>query len=287
MSDKKGISRRKVIATTSALGSALAGTPAMAAGQSAGGRRDRRHGSRQAASEEAVGEMLESTKVGPQGYEGAAMAQAIADENLDVYIGEYKNAEVPGEKPYAVETLEEYLQREAPPGFEPVFDQSTPGSVDGSALATFDTLYAKEEVGSTTMAGHEITLALGAGLKLQNNWKLGVSVSVSLDVFLQIDDWSVTFSPYSFAMGYERRGKALCIDLKEFKASYLRDVSLEMCPSFSFSPNGDAIDITWGVPTIRLCADPCPGIQCSLCSSFTLATRTDTLHAPEELSELA
>lgn len=264
MSDKEDISRRKLLTTSGALGSSLVAMPAVAAGRRR--TRNRDHGSGNL-SEEEIEKAFATLDAEPKAHSDSVTSQGSSPEmpdDLNIYVGEHKNAEVPGDKPYAAESYEEYFAREAPPGFEPAFDQSSSQNVEAAATL-IDDLYLQKDIGSFTLEGVEFTYGAGAGIKIHTNPSVGVSASLLADIYVRTRDQSFSFALSSFTVGYEARENGFCSDLS-FKHTYLRKVGLEVCLT-GFITNNDGDDDLKLVfsPTIRTCADPCPGFSCSYC----------------------
>lgn len=264
MSDEENISRRKVLATSSVLGGALVGTPAAAAaGQNT---------EEDQLTDEEIREAFATMEAGPQAYDNGVMAQSESlpsdlPEDFEILVGKYKSGEVPGDKPYAAENYEEYFARTAPPGFEPVFQQS--GDVGTSAfLGSFDDLYLQKDIGTFGVAGHDLTIGIGLGVKIQGSYTGGISGTFSVDVFADYRGFSGSVALSSFTLGYGVTKNGLCFPLG-FNQSYLRDIDFEVCVNLEFGDGpGDSIAVEGGF-TVRACADPCPGFSCSYCVPFT------------------
>ncbi|AFK20729.1 hypothetical protein E6P09_19005 (plasmid) [Haloferax mediterranei ATCC 33500] len=262
MSDKKDISRRKLLATSGALGGALVGIPASAA---AAGK-----GDGEQLTEAELEKMFATMEAGPQASgDGLAMQSQVSDlpEDFEILVGEYQTATVPGDKPYAVESYDEYLARTAPPGFEPVFQES--GTVGTAAVGgALEDLYLQEDVGTQKVGGKDLTVGIGLGAKIHGNYSLGVSATLSVDVYLEYGSFSGSIALSSFSLGYGLTENGLCFPFG-FKHSVLRELDFEICGDFSLADGpGDSVEVTAGL-TLRACADPCPGFTCSYCLPFS------------------
>ncbi|SDM82393.1 hypothetical protein SAMN04487949_2710 [Halogranum gelatinilyticum] len=274
MSNNKDISRRKLLATSSALGGALVGMPASAA--AAGGKKKE-----DKLTEEELEKLFVTMEAGPQASNDEVMTQSqVTDlpEDFQILIGEYQTASVPGDKPYAVEGSDEYFARTAPPGFEPVFQQS--GSVGTAAVGgALEDLYLQEDVGTQKVGGKDLTVGIGLGARIHGNYSIGVSATLSVDVYLEYGSFSGSIALSSFSLGYGLTENGLCFPFG-FKHSVLRELDFEICGNFSLADGpGDAVEVTAGL-TLRACADPCPGFTCSYCLPFT-ANVSGTVMPPE------
>lgn len=280
MSDERHISRRKVLATSSVLGGALISTPAVAAA---------RETENDQVTEEDIRKAFATMEAGPSAYNngntGGFMArsqssQSDLPEDFKILAGKYKNGEVPGDKPYAAESYDEYFSRTAPPGFEPVFQQS--GSVGTRSVGgSLDDLYLQKDVGTKKVAGKDLTIGLGLGARLHGNYSVGISATLSVDVYVEYGDFSGSVALSSFSLGYGLTKKGLCFPLG-FKHSLLRDIDFEVCGGVSLGDApGDSVEVS-GNFTLRACADPCPGFRCAYCVPFS-ASYSGNVVPPELL----
>jgi len=267
MSDEDNISRRKVLATSSVLGGALVGSPATAAA--------RQKTEEEQVTEEDIEKAFATMEAGPEAYDDGVMAQSQSQslpsdlpEDFKILVGEYKNGEVPGDKPYAAESYDEYFARNAPPGFEPVFQQS--GGVGTAAVGgSLEDLYLQEDVATKKVGGKDLTIGIGVGAKIHGNYSVGISATLSVDVYAEYGNFSGSVALSSFSLGYGLTENGLCFPFG-FKHSVLRELDFELCGNFSLEDGpGDSVEVTTGV-TLRACADPCPGFTCSYCVPFSV-----------------
>lgn len=201
---------------------------------------------------------MRATMSPPKHQSGVNSRSSVVPDNAKIYVGKYKNAEVPTGKPFAVESYEEYLARDAPPGFGPKYGQHssiTPEAISPRELPSF---YHKEELGSATLFGYTLTTAVGAGVRIKSSG-VGLTAQISLDLYL--NNFSVTLA--GFSVGYGVSGKQACIRDLGIKRSFLR-LEADACLTLSFT--GSRLSIGGSV---TLCADGCPGsISCGICESL-------------------
>lgn len=262
MSDKD-ITRRKALSTTGGIGSALVGIPAAAAAQS-GGDTDKQEAHREELTEEDVREALADIELKPSAgsAQGVDIAASEVPEDAEVYVGKYKNAETPTGKPFAIESYEEYLERDAPPGFEPARGQQV-GTSDIS-----DFFYLQEDIGSVTIEGYTLNVGIGAGVTIEGSFAGDLEATLSLDIYIN----NASFALTSFTVGYGTSGDGICLGPFDLNYSYVPGLEVSLCGSVGFNDvnGGDQLEVSFS-PGIDLCVDPCPVITCSYCKGLSVS----------------
>lgn len=267
MSQKDSATRRKILAAMGGAGSTALGVPAVAADptETSG---DAGDGTAELTEEKLRRELAQSPMaVGPNTGDPEVVptsSQRVRDftstNDVQVYVGQYKNAETPTGKPFAVESFEEYMNREAPPGFETPDGGSTVGTdAVVSTDSGFDTYY-KEDIGSVELAGYELSLGVGVGVKMVTS---GTSVYAELTFDLYINNFSVSLFTQSVGVGVNKDG--LCFDRLSIDYSYVPELSVDGCFEASVTKSGGDYVVGVGV-SIDACADPCSKFwDCELC----------------------
>lgn len=181
-----------------------------------------------------------------------------ADANL--YIGEYKNAQTPLGKPFAIESYEEYLDRDAPPGFPPSQFDGDVATTDGVSTQGLPSFYLKENIGSVSLAGYTFNVGVGVGVQIRNDGA-GVGADLSFDLYIG----GVSFAVLQYSVGYGVYGDKVCVE--NIAANYLSvDLKIDLCPTISFS--GDELSIGG---SLTVCADPCEIFTCSFCEGLSIS----------------
>lgn len=258
MAEEQSKSRRKVLSSTVGVGSLLTGASGIAAGSSgdrtsgrnAVNNNHRRKTVEKEFTEKEIEKALSEAEVSLPGSDGDVSTQSAKfPDDLKVYYGEDKNAEVPTGQPYKIESYEEYLNRDVPTGFNPTY-----GQVRAQGSGT-EFLYHKEEFGTLNIAGHSIDLAAGAGITLNASGLTTAEATISADVY--IGGFSMALS--SFSIGYGVTDEGLCIERFQFKHPYLRKIDVEACVTAGLTEaSGDKFKVPLGFD-VTLCVDPCPG----------------------------
>ncbi|ELZ96081.1 hypothetical protein C440_05807 [Haloferax mucosum ATCC BAA-1512] len=269
MSDNNQLTRREVLLSTIGAGSATLGASGVATAASGDETRRQRGKSKKLTAED-VKEALSHAEVHPVGSNADVTARsAKLPDDLKVYYGEDKNAEVPSGKPYALESYEEFRQREVPVGF-------TSKDVRAAGLDS-DTFYFKRDVGSVGIKeiGTELTFAFGTGVRFKASGLTEVSALLSVDVFIEIDGAGEVSIPISqFGVGYEVKDKGLCMDDLKFSHSVLRKLDIGVCVTAGLQ---DLSDGRYKIPIgfkASACADPCGGSwSCGYCQKVGVETK--------------
>lgn len=280
ISGKKDIPRRKILRATGSVGTAVIGVSGVAAGQS-----NSNNGKKKGLTKEKVERALSNTEVpvtDPRSKSGVEIESSGVPDDVKIYIGKNQNAKPPHGRPFAIESYEEYLQREAPPGFEKPNPQISPLSLDSAAsgptlLGTSDEVniqpadfgtdffYLKEDVGSVTLEGYTFNVGIGAGVKIEGTSALDLEATLSVDLYID----GVSFSLTSFTVGYGVTDKGLCLGPFNVNYSVLRGLDVELCGKAGLTEvSGDQLEVTFG-PTLSLCVDPCPGFTCAYCKEIS------------------
>lgn len=265
MSDRNKMNRRRLLAATAATSSALVGLPA-ASGQEA----NRRSGAlpeekpTKAEIEQALSEMEvrvdEEASGSPAGPTSVLNSSSTdTTNNPKIYVGKYKNAETPTGETYAIESREEYYNRNASPGFESP-QIGTDSTVSTQSLNLPDT-YATKDALDFTVLGEGVDIDVGLGVKLTSSVN-GFAASLTLDIHL---NWvTLTVFSQSIGVGVDRNG--LCF--KPIKAGWsaLPNFTVRPCVNFSLSRSNGNFDFKVG-GSIKACAHPCGPLSCPICHS--------------------
>ncbi|OAQ54765.1 hypothetical protein HTG_04155 [Natrinema mahii] len=258
MSKEPDIERRKVLMSTGTLGSAVMAMSTGAAAESED------ESDQDELTEAEVKRALAEMEVRPTTTptNGSSVRPATADspsgdvmDDAEIYVGKHKNAETPAGKPYEIESYDEYLDREAPPGFPATYYQGSSLTTDTiSTAASVPSFYLKENIGSVSLAGYTFNVGVGVGVKISTT---GVGGSAELSLDLYIGGVSIAIS--NFSVGYGVSGKQFC--LSNIKASYsVLDLDVDVCGTASYSGSDFSIG-----GSVSICADPCKVISCEAC----------------------
>lgn len=301
MSREDDISRRKVLSTTGATGSALIGIPAAAAGSPEDDANSTKIDESDVTREE-VKEALDDMEVlpVPGSVESGSEVSSQSDDNsqhpgrgrgpdsgrgrqgggrgpkreseedtqpsdvpddVEIYVGKYKNAEPPAGEPFAVESYEEYLERDAPPGFENYAEESVEAM--GSAM---DFFYLKEDIGTVSIQGYTFDVGFGVGVRIYGTSALNLEATLSLDLYVG----GASFSLSSFKVGYGVTDRGLCVGPINIDYGQIPGLKVEVCGEAAFTDVGsDELEVRFG-PALDPCVDPCPVFTCAYCKTFSL-----------------
>jgi|GEM_PF-2143878 len=170
-------------------------------------------------------------------------------EDAKVYVGKYRNAQVPGEKAYEIQSYDEWRRQERPTGF------------DVPQTELLDQLYFQEDLGTVSVAGYSVTVGVGAGLKISTASDSFLSATLSLELYVN----GVSFTLYDRSVGYGDDG--LCVDVP-INYGPIPGLSVEGCLAFSVSEQSGDICLDASVD-LSLCADPCPVFSCEACTGVS------------------
>lgn len=257
---------------------------------------DSNNGKQKGLTEDKVEKGLSETEVptsDPSSKPGADIESSEKPDDIKIYIGKNNNGKTPNGKPFAVESYEEYLERDAPPGFEqainPVSDMAAestnfgPSQLpnnDGTNVqptsAGTDMLYVQEDIGSITLEGHTFNVGIGLGIQIEGTTAASIEATLSVDLYID----GASFSLTSFTVGYEVTDDGLCLGPFDVKYSVLRGLEVELCGSAGLTEvNGDQLEVTFG-PSLSICADPCDGFAtCAYCKEVS-ASFSETFDNP-------
>lgn len=168
----------------------------------------------------------------------------------DIYVGKYKNADVPGRSAYEVQSYEEWLRQEAPTGFERRFSTNIS-----------DLLYVQQDIGSVTIEGYTFNLGVGVGLTVSAAGGTSLSGTLSLDIYVNGASFAIT----SFSVGYGRDG--LCVGAP-IKYGPLPGLEVDVCIDFAITTGNGDICLEASL-SVSPCIDPCPVISCAYCKSLS------------------
>lgn len=168
----------------------------------------------------------------------------------DVYVGKYKNAEVPGESAYKVQSYDEWLRQDAPTGFERRVDADIS-----------DLLYLQEDIGTVSIEGYTFELGVGVGLTVSAAGGTSLTGTLSVDIYVNGASFSIT----SFSVGYGRDG--LCVGAP-IKYGPLPGLEVDVCIDFAITTGDGEICLDASL-SISPCIDPCPVISCAYCKSLS------------------
>ncbi|WP_408958335.1 hypothetical protein [Natrinema sp. 74] len=211
---------------------------------------------------------------------GRSAQQASVLDDVKIYVGKYRNSEPPAGKPFAIESYEEYLERDAPPGFDPYHgryaSQQASAEITNSgteAMATsasgaMDFFYLKEDIGAVSLAGYEFSVGVGLGVRIHGTTAASLEAELSVDVYIG----GASFSLSSFTVGYGISDRGFCIGPVKIDYGQIPGLTVEICGEAGFtSVGGDELEVRFG-PTLDVCVDPCPVITCSYCQSQSVST---------------
>lgn len=255
MSDKNDINRRKVLTTAAGASVALVGGPAAAAAKNADGTAEITEEELEAALEAATTQVrTESSSVEGLRPSMTGASALSPTDGPDVFVGKKKNAELPGVKPFAVESEAEFLQRDVP------LHVANASEVQEVMIPDF---YRTETIGSFSLAGYDIELKVGAGLKFEFNAS-EIGVSLSVDIFIDIAGvGSFTVTPSGFTFGISKRGgsEGYCIDFS-INPSNLPKMEFEICGNVKIITDGDTFKAKFSASVGDVCADVYLGELC-------------------------
>lgn len=219
---------------------------------------------------EALAEMgVRPTTKPSQGVTGLSSQDVRPDSDAEIYVGKHKNAETPTGKPFAVESYQEYLDREAPPGFTVDDLRNTPATTDPEADSQITTMglpsfYLKEDFGSVCFGGKCVDVGAGVGIQLKSTG-INAYARLAFDIYVG----GASFAISSFSVGYGVSGKGVCLSNIGIKYSVLK-LDLDVCLDLAFT--GSRVSVGG---SLKLCADPCPVIRCEVCKGLRLSLGTN------------
>lgn len=255
MSDKKDINRRKVLTRAAGVSAAMIGGSAVASAKTheAGGKLTEEE--LEAALDAATTRVrTSSSSVGGLRPAATGTTALSATDGPDVFLGAEKNAEIPGGDPFAIETKEEFLQRDVP--------LHVANAAEPRAMMIPD-FYLKETLGEFSIAGYEIEVAVGVGVKVTVS--VGeISVSLSVDIFLDIagvGKFTVTPAGMSFGFSDEGGSAGWCLDAG-INPSNLPGLDIELCGNVQLQTDGDTYSVEISAGLGEVCADVYVGEVC-------------------------
>lgn len=261
MVDRDNITRRKALTATGGIGGAVMGIPSVAAGESENTNKRTKKEITEEEVERALAEsefVVTTKEDGKTEHERPLTIQSSEiDDETEIYVGKHKNAEVPTGKPFAIESFEEYLERDAPPGFESTDEDSD--SMTTASLPEIPNFYFQEELGSISLAGHSVDFGLGIGGQIGTNF---TSATAEFVFDLYAGPVSVTLFKQSIGLGVNKDG--ICFNKLSLDYGQIPGFTVKGCLDASFKrTNGDYV--IGGGASIDACADPCKIISCEVC----------------------
>lgn len=178
--------------------------------------------------------------------------------DTDMLVGRYKSASVPGEDAFRTETYREWLQQDAPPGFE-----NEIGADWGNDL------YVQHDLGTLNVGGYSITVGFGFGLKV-DAVRPGLSATASVDMFLN----GGTVTILSAGVSYGSSG--VCVSVPIPYLSKLVDG--EACLDYSIDYDGSQLCLDTSVSFNACVGGGCPIIDCQVCSGLSSPTIGDCIY---------
>ncbi|ELZ98993.1 hypothetical protein C440_01515 [Haloferax mucosum ATCC BAA-1512] len=256
MSDDQDVSRRKLLLTAGGLGS-TALVPSVAAAES-----DDTHKPTKAEVQQALAEMdMQPTKqsAGARSAVGTLSSSPSSLEDADIYVGENKNARTPMGKPFAVETYEESLTREAPPGFPKHYFDDDAVTADSVSTASLPSFYLRENFGELSFGEYSFKVGFGMGVDINASPK-GFEAEASVDLHVG----GATVSLSSFGIGYGKEGSMFCFS-PSTKWNMI-DIDFDVCPVISFKGSEFKVG-----GRLKVCAaPPCGPLNCKYCQKVYL-----------------
>lgn len=266
MSDKNDINRRKVLSTAAGASAALVGGPAVAAAKNQNGEAELTEEELEAALNAATTQVRTSSSSASGLHSGTELPALSNTDGPDVFVGAESNAEIPGAKPFAIETNEEFLQRDVPLHV---------ANASGVQQVMIPDFYRQVEIGEFSVAGYDVEVAVGAGLKWTYVPPKDVSISLSLDISLDIAGYGTfTITPAGMNFGISKNSgkETYCIDTG-INPSNLPGIDLEFCGNVKAKTDGDEIkfELTFSI------GDVCADIRFTeLCVNPPLSVGVDT-----------
>jgi hypothetical protein len=206
------LNRRKVLSTTTAAAGVTGLTSAVASAEEDDVQLTEAKMEREMADAEVLAVRPPS---GDVAVEDVKFSPDRIPEDMDMLVGKYKSASVPGESPFSVESYREWLQREAPPGYEDQFSSDA-----------LDDLYLQYDLGKLGIAGVSVNIGFGFGLKI-NSTTGNLDAEASADLYVN----GATYTILSGSVGFGDDG--LCVDAPLPYISKVADV--EVCLNFTIT----------------------------------------------------
>ena len=190
------IDRRKVLGAAAGAG-ATAGLPGVVAAEN------------EELTEEEVRQALEEAEIIPARANPEARPSKVEPGPEDipsdakVFVGKYKNAEVPAGKPFEIQDYDEWLGQNSPTGFD--------GSGSGDVSTNIsDFLYFQEDIGSITVAGYTFNVGIGAGVQITGSGVTSLEATLSIDIYID----GVSFSLVEFGVSRGRDGLCASVPIR-------------------------------------------------------------------------
>lgn len=236
------LNRRKVLSTTTAAAGVTGLTSAVASAEEDDVQLTEAKMEREMADAEVLAVRPPS---GDMAVEDVKFSPDRIPEDMDMVVGKYKSASVPGESAFSVESYREWLQREAPPGYEDQFSSDA-----------FDDLYLQYDLGKLGIAGVSVTIGFGFGLTVDSAAGY-LDATASADLYVN----GATYTLLSGSVGYGDDG--FCVDAPLPYISKVADV--EACLDFSItnSPGKVCLDASVSVDACVNClfTQCCQGVS--------------------------
>lgn len=170
--------------------------------------------------------------------------------DADVFVGQHKNADVPGADAYEVQSYEEWLRQDVPTGYEDVV-----------RTQYSDLFYFQKDVGSVTIEGYTFDVGIGLGLTISGGGFASLDASLSVDIYINGASFAIT----EFTVGYGKDG--LCVSVP-IRYGPIPGLQVDVCLNLEITSEGD--DICFDASgSIGPCVDPCPIITCSYCKTLS------------------
>lgn len=277
MSDRNDINRRKALKTTGGIGAALTGIPATVAGDSDSVARDsdsidewsdekKERKLREIKRELnrtplAVGEKNNHQHHTINGIDSGESNRDGSDTPRDVnlFVGKNRNATVPSGDPFAIEEKDEWLNREAPPGFD---------SPDGEyQIQSVPDLYVQEDLGSVSIQGYSVEVGIGFGIKFATKAVFGAKASVTVDFFVN----GLTITPYEFTVEVGISEDGLCVKEIKFSPPQIPGkITASACFDFGVQLQDGDVSV-YAEGGLNLCLNLCSPVNCSVCKNVGLS----------------
>ncbi len=254
-----------MLLAASGLGSTMVGYPVAAAGDT--GDSDETTTEDDETTEEELKKSLEEMDLHLASQAAGVQSNAVdqpsnSADDAKIYVGQNKNAKTATAKPYAIESFEEFKNREAPVGFSPDNSQgwSSP-STNVVSTSSDNKTYVKRTTTLNFDGIPKFEFGVGLGVKFSFDFK-GVSASITVDLYLG----AATITVSSFGIGVGVTDKGLC--LKDWSTKYYGvKMTGSICVSASLTESSLSIGLS-----PKVCANPCPtkGFNCPICKGVSL-----------------
>ncbi|SDQ46535.1 hypothetical protein [Natronobacterium texcoconense] len=186
------------------------------------------------------------------------LPHSTTPDDVEIYSGKYRNAKPPSGKHFAVETREEWQQRDAPVALE------------GTARSQIsDFFYLEEHIGSGTLLGQTVSAGVGAGLLIEGGSGVTLDITLTADVFLEVEtsvgtaSGTVSLVSFGVSLGPDEDA-GYCVGPVGADVGQLPGLEVELCGNIAVNDGLSSVELS---ASPEICADPCPAVSCGVCTS--------------------